>query len=282
MKNHKILILFAVFMFSISVSCTLNAQTEYKFPKGSSLQYKSNTENKEIVAMMGQEEVITTATSENVLIAGLGLVNNNFKVEFCLNNIKITSDNPHIDMSTVDFSFMNNKKSSALVSKQGLVSSIEAIDIIESPADPTAYSIMQQYNPALFFSKFFLVLPKKELKVGEIWKDNKTDMIIDGDVAINTEYLYTVSEIVNYNGYSCFKIICSLKMSYHGQSTQGGQEFKVSGKGEGEGVFFFARKEGILVSCETNHSSNINMDFTAMGMTIPTTNIVSTKIELVK
>jgi hypothetical protein len=103
-----------------------------------------------------------------------------------------------------------------------------------------------------------------------------------GDVTMVTDYSYTVSEIVDYNGYSCLKIVCPLKIKMVGQGVQMGQEFKISGRGEGDGTFYFAQDKGILVGYETSNTTNVYFDFTAMEMTIPSTNTISSKVELVK
>jgi len=115
--------------------------------------------------------------------------------------------------------------------------------------------------------------------------DSKTEKTETADVEMNIliDYSFTVSEIVDYKGYSCFKITSTNKLTYLGQGAQMGYEFKTSGKGQGEGTYYFAQKEGILVGYETHNSSNINMDFTAMEeMTVPMTTSLSSKVELVK
>jgi hypothetical protein len=240
---------------------------------------------KQIITMMGQEQTMTMNASEKLYILSLGPVDNNdFKVEFYIDDVNIKTDNPQLRIEGTDFSFITNKKSSALVSKKGLVSDVEAIDVIEFPEDQTIQTVMQQYNPAIFFSRFFLILPANELKVGETWTDTKTEMNdnMGGDMTIFTEYSYTVSEQVNYKGYNCLKIVALVKMSYLGQGVTMGQEIKISGKGHGEATHYFAPKEGKLIGYETNNVSEISMDVIAMEMTIPITNIVSSKAELVK
>jgi hypothetical protein len=260
---------------------------EYKFPKGKKMEYKSTNEIKQVTTMMGQESVNTINSSENLYIIGIAPVDdNNFKVEFYLDNItfSMTSDIPQANIGEIDCSFMANKKSSALISKKGEVSSIETIDELELPDDPVTKAIAQQYSSIISISKFFLVLPEKDLKVGETWKDSKTNTTGgDGvEMNINTEFSYTVSEKVNYNGYSCLKVAASITQLTRGQGVQMGQEFKVSGKGEGKAIFYFAQKEGMLIGFEVEQTNNLNMDFTSMEMTIPMTTVTSSKVELVK
>jgi hypothetical protein len=184
-----------------------------------------------------------------------------------------------LNLESLDFSFITNKKSSALVSKKGVVSSVEEIDVIEFPQNAMLQGIIQRYRPLTFFSRFFLILPENDLKVGDTWEDSKTT---GGDVTTVTDYFYTVSEIVDYKGYSCLKIVCSIKTTMAGQSVTSGQEYKTSGKGEGDIIYYFANKEGILVASETSQVTNINVEMTAMERTIPSTSIVSSKVELVK
>ena len=284
MKFPKTLIAFVVFVFSFSVGCILNTSLEYKFPKDAKLEYKLSSEVKQVMTMMGQEQSSTINSTENMYVLGLGLVDdNNFKIEFYLDNINLIADSPELNMESIDFSFINKKKSSALVSKKGVVSSVEPIDVVEPPTDPITQVLTQQYNPIKVISKFFLILPENDLKVGDTWEDSNTEINdIGGDVTLVTEYSYTVSEIVDCNGYSCLKIACTFKITMVGQGAMQGQEFKISGRGDGDGTFYFAQDEGILVGYETSQTTNTNFDFISMDMTIPQTNTVSAKVELVK
>ena len=285
MKIHKTLIVIVAFVCALSIGSILNTTSEYKFPKDTKLGYKVSNEITQTMTMMGQEQSNAITSSEKMYILSLGLVDdNNFKVEFYIDDVNIKADNPQINLDGVDFSFITNKKSSALVSKKGVVSSVEEVDVVEFPEDQILRSVTQQYNPAVLFSRFFLVLPEKELKVGESWEDTKTETNDDigGEMAIVNEFSYTVLEALEYNGYNCFKIDASSKMSYLGQGAQMGQEFKVSGSGKGTATFYFAHEEGILVGYEVYNSSDINMDFTAMDMTIPMVSTLSSKVELIK
>ena len=284
MKIPKTLIALVVFVFSFSIGCILNTASEYKFLKDTKLEYKLSSEIKQTTTMMGQEQAFTMNSNENMNILSLGLVDdNNFKIEFYINNINFTADNPELNVGAIDFSFINDKKSSALVSKKGVVSSVEAMDVVEFPNDPVTQVLTQNYNPMKVISKFFIVLPENNVKVGDTWEDSNTEVTdIGGDVTIVTEYSYTVSELVDFNGYSCLKILCSIKITMVGQGAMQGSEFKISGKGKGDGTYYFAQDQGILVGYETSNTTNVYFDFTAMEMTIPSTNIISSKVELVK
>lgn len=285
MKTHKTLIALLIFVFAFSIGSILSTTSEYKFPNDSKLEYKVTNDIKQVTTMMGQEMVTTVNSSETMHILSLGLVDdNNFKVEFYIDDITVKADIPQVNVGDIDFSFIAKKKSSALISKKGVVSSVEAIDAVEFPSDQITQAIAQQYNPMAVFSKFFLILPENELKVGESWGDSKTETTdnMGGEMKILTDYSYTVSEKVDYNGFSCLKIISTIKLSHMGQATQMGQEIKISGKGQGDAVYYFAPQEGKLIGYEVNHNSDINMDLPAMDMTIPMTSTVYSKVELVK
>jgi hypothetical protein len=284
MKFPKTLTALVVFVFSFSVGPILNTPLEDKFPKDTKLEYKVSSEAKQEMTMMGQEQSSTINSTENIYVLGLDLVDdNNFKIEFYVDNINFTADNPQLNLQSLDFSFINNKKSSALVSKKGVVSSVEAIDVIELPEDPITHTLGHQYEPMKVISKlFFLLLPENDLKAGDTWGDSKTEVnAMGGDVTTVTDYSYTVGEQVDYKGYSCLEITCSIKITMSGQGAQMGQEFKISGKGKGDLVYYFAQDKGILVGYEINQVTNVDFDFIAMDMTIPSTNTTSYKVELV-
>ena len=286
MKIYKTATIMAIFLFSFSAGCIFFTPLEYKFPTGSKLNYKITNEIKQVTTAMGQEQVNAINTAENMHILGLEAVDDdNFKVEFYLDKVSINmvSDIPQLNLGVLDFSFIENKKSSAFVSKKGVVSFVEAIDIIDFEG-PIAQSFAQQYNPVVFFSKFFLLLPANDLTAGETWSDSRTETneVMSGEVSLHTDYFYTISEILDYKGYSCLKIVSSIKIIFLGQGNQGGNEFSISGNGEGEGLFYFARNEGIIVDYEITQTNNLNMDFAAMKMTIPTKTSIFSKVELVK
>ena len=294
MKIKKTLIVIAVFIFSFSIGCNSKKTSEYRlleyqFPENNELEYKLSNNIKQNSIITEKNKVHTTTTNtnvtENLYMLGLGLIDdNNFEVEFYVDDINVTTDDPQIKKDVAkNFSFIANKKYSALVSKKGAVSSVEAIDVIKFPNNPIGqYDMRLMYDPGLdIFPSFFFTLPENELKVGETWSDNTTETYNEKEFKETShyEYSYKVSDVVNYKGYSCLKIVGTVKMTVSGQGVDKGSK---SGEGTGTRIYYFAKNEGIIVASELNGNSRITQNYPTTKTTIEVTNISFIKFELVK
>ena len=256
---------------------------EYKMNTGDKIVYKTVNEIKQLVTMMGQEQAITINASQYYYVTSLGAApNGGYKIEFYADSLKIDADNPQISGMLGDVSFMAKKKSSAILAKNGAVTSVTEIDKVEIPEK--LKSLAGQFNPSTAFTKFLLVIPEKDLKVGDTWTEAKNDTIdnMGGKMNVKSDITYTVSAVVDYKGYSTHKIISSIKMTYAGEGAQMGQKFKMSGTGKADAEYYFAKKEGKLIGYKVDQTTDLNAEITGMNMTIPMTTIMTSTVDLVK
>lgn len=256
---------------------------EYKLKPGDLLNYKMKTNVKQIISMMGQEQVINISTSQNIIINVLEeLSDGNYKVEFYSDSLTIDSDNPQISNMIGDFSYMVRKKCSAILQKNGVVKDITEIDKIEIPEKMKQLS--DQFNPKKTFSKFLLVLPDEEIGIGYTWDEPKDDIVdnMGNKINVKSNANYRIAEIVKHQGFDVFKIASVLNLEMNGKGSQMGQEFNISGKGKADSEYFFAKDDGKLISYKVEQSNDTNAEIIGMGMTIPMTTITLTTLELVQ
>lgn len=255
---------------------------EYIIKTGDQIVYKMSTEVKQVVTMMGQEQAFTITASQNYFITGLGDDTAGYKIEFYTDSLKVDADNPQISSMLGDLSFFTKKKSSGLLNKTGALSAVTEIDKMEIPEKLKSFA--GQFNPKTTFTKFLLVLPEKELKIGDSWTEAKSDTVdnMGGKMNIKTDISYTVSAIVDYKGYSAHKITSTLKMAISGKGSQMGQEFNISGTGKADAEYYFAKKEGKLIGYKVDQTSDINAEVVGMSMTIPMTTMTTTTVDLIK
>jgi len=256
---------------------------EYKLKPGDLLNYKMKSNVKQIITMMGQEQIINISSSQNIIINVLEeLADGSYKVEFYSDSISIDSDNPQVSSMIGDFSYLMRKKCSAIIQKNGFVKDVTEIDKFEIPEKIKQLS--EQFNPKKTFTKFLLVLPDEEIGVGYTWDEPKDDIVdnMGSKINVKSNANYRIAEIVRHQGYEVYKIASVMNLDINGKGSQMGQEFNISGKGKADSEYLFAKDEGKLISYKIEQTNDTNAEIAGMGMTIPMTTITLTTLELVK
>lgn len=295
-KNYFTLYFLGLFIFLGFLGCGASKEVkveppvikeskniEYILGDNQELIYKMSTDVKQIITMMGQEQVINISANQNYYLKSVGVAEDGkYKVEFYTDSLKVDADNPMVTSQIGDISFLAKKKSAGKLAKNGTVSDITEIDPIQFPEQIKA--IGNQFNPKVTFSKFLLVFPEKELKIGDSWTESKNDNVdnMGGTMNIKSDISYTLQEEVDYKGHKANKIVSVVKLNISGKGSQMGQEINISGTGKADAEYYFAKKEGLLLGYKVEQSNDINAEVSGMGMTIPMTTITSTNVSLIK
>ena len=137
------------------------------------------------------------------------------------------------------------------------------------------------------FGDFFPALPDRPVKVGDTW--NSTTVIADVRDATITYELTSVNTfrgVETVDGVECAKITAAVSGEMTGEARDKGTDITFKGIYDGSDVWYFAYKEGRLVSRDSRGSvSGEAFDERGnqgQGMTVPLNREISTTIELVR
>ena len=123
-------------------------------------------------------------------------------------------------------------------------------------------------NPADFLRQLFVKLPDQAVGVGETWKYTTTDTISAQGMSLITkpDMLFKVAGTEKVGGYDCMKITFEGTASIYGTGSRQGMEMVVDGTSKTKGMTFFAPKEGLLVSVDTESTTDMNISGTGEQM----------------
>lgn len=107
---------------------------------------------------------------------------------------------------------------------------------------------------------FFSDLPDHPIKVGDTWIGSEliTETTGSGEVVLDFTYNNEFVGLETYGGFDCMKIEAVFTGTLEGKGQENGMDLITSGELEGIATWFFAYKEGLLVSNEVNGSGTTN------------------------
>lgn len=131
---------------------------------------------------------------------------------------------------------------------------------------------------------FFPDLPGYPVKPGDSWES--TDDIVektgDNNITIQFKNIHTFEKLEEFNGYECMKVNVAFTGSLGGKSFQDDMELITTGDLQGTSTWYYAYKEGILVSNVVDGTGEtITKVYGPQEMEIPAKRIFKMKTELI-
>jgi hypothetical protein len=278
-KASLLMLLFImVFGFSFSQS----AKFEHKLDKGKTYIYSVAFESKNTRTTMGSEQVTTSKMSFLINMEAVDVLpDGKILLNMYYDSLKLESDNPQLPDISGELAKVNGKRVKGIMSKNGKISDITTID--KYSVSDLAKSIISRINIEKF-NNIFQSFPDKELKVNDSWTETRTDTS-DG----NGAHILTKSEIEirytgksSYEGKDSYKFIASAKETINGSGNQNGSDFTISGTNKSNTDSYFSDAKGILLGLSMNSFTDMTVDVSAAGMTIPMTTEVTLTMKLIK
>ncbi|RKY78327.1 hypothetical protein DRQ07_07730 [candidate division KSB1 bacterium] len=253
----------------------------YRFPAGKTLVYKISTNNNQTMEMMGN----TRETEYNVsTVLSMQLTEkkqNDYIVKITIDSMYASLKGPMLPASKKpDFSGVLGKSFTVVYSPEGKEK--ETIG-----ADSIFFSLVpgQKQNIKGFVTHLFTSLPKEKIKLGSAWKDSTTRVIEQGgmDITINTQNENTLESVDKHNGYDCLKIKTTFTGTLDGSGENSGAQLTMESDIEGESLWYFDYKAGVLVYLKTSSLSEGSIVVTGpANMTIPISGETENIVELVE
>ena len=119
-----------------------------------------------------------------------------------------------------------------------------------------------------FLRQLFVKLPEQAVGLGDTWKYATPDTISAQGMSLITkpDMLFKVVGTEKVKGYDCLKITFEGAGTVYGTGSRQGMEMVIDGTTKSKGTTYFAPKEGLLVSVETESTSDMNISGTGEQM----------------
>jgi hypothetical protein len=250
---------------------------EYKFQKGKMYQYRAASNNDITQEVQGQEMKIASHVHSvvRVLVDDV-LSDGSMVLVISADSMVSQTKNPMID-TTMVMTSMIGKRMKLTVGKTGNVQSREVIDSMQY--DMAGMNTRTPQREVMNI----LVLPPKELKVGDKWNDSKTDTadVGTGKMFNTMDVEYTLAGTEAKSGHQCLKINYVGKISTNGKMNRMGMDIYTEGTGKISGTLYFDHVKGLIVHDESTRDVESTVAVTGQqNMTIPMTTSTKTTLDL--
>jgi hypothetical protein len=237
----------------------------YQMVKGNTYKYILTADTKSTVQAMGQEMASNVGNYfsislvvENATPEGITLV---AKVDSNLSRI----ESMMMKDSAMVMKEINGKRVRLSLSPLGKI--VKSV-VIDTVVPSRAMQMTGTGNPAEFLRQLFVKLPEQAVGVGDTWKYTTTDTTSAQGMSIITkpDVQFKITGTEKVGSYDCLKITFEGTASVYGTGSRQGMEMVIDGTTKSKGTTFFAPKEGLLVSVESESTTDMNISGTGEQM----------------
>jgi hypothetical protein len=234
----------------------------YKFAEGAALSYKQTGTQTQNIDVMGQMMTTDMSASLDITLKPKGRKDANFVLGVTIDGITSNVQGPQGSL-TADMSAVIGKGFDLVFSPLG-----EEVDVSGAAAYFMDLGQGDRHDLTSEFQGLFPDLPDHPVKAGDKWPS--VDTIVEksesGEIKIvfNNENMLDGFETID--GRECARIKIVARGTLTGTGSQGGMSFDITANLNGDALWFFAVKEGILVKRETKAA--IAGTISAQGMDI--------------
>lgn len=249
---------------------------EYKLAAGKALTYQNTSDEAQVMEVQGQAMNTETKGTGKFTFKSKGLKDKNLLLGVTVDDMVISVTGVQGDMSP-DLSAVKGKGFDMVVSPTG-----QELDV--SGAEAITYDMAgETRNLSSGFKMFFPDLPGKPVKVGDTWPSTAGVEEKTGAMTIRLDFqnVNTLEGFETVDGMECARISTQVTGTITGTGNQGGMDLTFSGTTKGKDIWFFAVKEGFYVKQTTESTSDMSIDVSAAGMTIPMTQTSKSEVKLI-
>jgi hypothetical protein len=249
---------------------------EYKMPAGRSLTYQNKSEQAQVMEVQGQSMDTQVANTSTVTFKSKGPKDKNLLLGVTIDEITASVTNSMQGDLSPDMASVKGKSFDMVLSPLGAEVDVTGAEAITFSTAGESQSIASE------FKTFFPDLPGKPVKVGDTWPSTTTVEEKTGamNIQISLQNANTLDGFETIDGMECAKVSTKFTGTVAGSGNQMGMDLAISGTTKGTGSWYFAVKDGILVKSSSDSTSELTIDVSAAGMSIPMTQTVKGEIKL--
>jgi hypothetical protein len=260
----------------LAASAPASAVLEYKMPAGRVLTYQAKSEEAQVMDVMGQTMDTHTTSASTFTFKAKGRKDKDFLMATTIDDMSASVTSAQGDMSP-DMTSVKGKSFDLVLSPLG-----SEVDV--SGAEAITYAIATETrNIASGFKTFFPDLPGKAVKVGDTWPSSDAVEEKTGSMTIQLQFqnVHTLEAFETVDGMECARVSSQVTGTISGSGNQMGQDMTFSGTSKGKNVWYFAVKEGIYVKAASETTTEVSIDVSSAGVTIPMTQTSKSEVKLV-
>jgi hypothetical protein len=259
----------------LAASAPASAVLDYKMPAGRVLTYQGSSEDAQVMEVMGQTMDTHTTNKSTFTFKAKGRKDKNLLLGVTIDDISASMTGAQGDMSP-DMTSIKGKSFDMVLSPLG-----SEVDV--SGAEAITYSIATETrNLASGFKAFFPDLPGKAVKIGDTWPSSDAIEEKTGSMTIQIQLqnVHTLEGFETVDGMECARVSTQVTGTISGSGSQMGQDMTFSGTSKGKSVWHFAVKEGIYVKAASELTTEMSVDVSSAGLTIPVTQTTKSEVKL--
>jgi len=249
---------------------------EYKMPAGRALTYQAKTEEAQIMEVQGQAMDTQTGGSSTFTFKAKGPKDKNLLLGVTVDDIVVTvASSVQGDMSP-NMDSVKGKSFDMVLSPLGA-----EVDV--TGAEAITYDMAAETrNLASGFKVFFPDLPGKPVKIGDTWPstDGFEEKTGSMTLRIDLKNANTLEGFETIDGMECARVATQVTGTINGTGNQMGMDLTFSGTTKGKTIWYFPVKEGLFVKMTSESTSEMSIDVSAAGMTIPMTQTAKSEVKL--
>ncbi|MCX6150864.1 MAG: hypothetical protein NTX22_10090 [Ignavibacteriales bacterium] len=254
MKNLflKSIVCFTFICINVAVFAQGSYKLQYNFQKGESYKYKITTDGVVTETMMGQEMKIIMDSKLYLKMETENRTPKNISLLVSLDSAKFHMGMPMKD-TTMNLENFIGKRTRLVALATGKVIKKEIVDSVAGVSE-----MMGQISGE---TTKLIVLPEKEVKIGETWSSEDVDTInmMGGKIANKSNIDYTMVGKVDTLSHSCLKILFKGKTSAEGNAKIMGMDLFIEGNGKTIGFLYFDAEKGLMIHSSTQIDNEMTM-----------------------
>lgn len=248
-------------------------ELKYQLAKGSKITMISTGEVNSVMDQMGTEVVSDIYfEAEDIFVILSADKEKGLTLEYEFGERSQDIDSPMGSDST-DFSELIGKKVKFVLLPNGKVEGFEGFDGLPEITSSTGDELNEE-TYILGIKTTFPRLPDGPVKIGDTWSDTQVMDIPQGNNILKAEnsFTYKLIEETEKDGFDCLKIEITGTSRLNGDFEQGGTALYIEREGTSTGTLYFAYKEGMFISLESESLDEGIIDVLSAGVEIPQTN----------
>jgi len=253
---------------------------EYKMDGGEALSYRQTSDMVQTMEVQGQSIPVQSVEALEFSVVPDGKDGGLLRLGVTVDNMSIVVSSPQGDLDTEAADVVGRgfeMTLSKLGEEGGLPDSETLVYTIESQGERSLVPM---------FGVMFPDLPEHPVEVGDTWPALLTMHEDTGgaEVLLVMDAVNTVEGFEEFGGYDCVKISSVLDGTIEASGKQEGVDWTMASESEGTGVWYFAHKEGIVVSDVTDGTAHgaITVDVPGGPTEIPVTRSFTMSLELIE
>jgi hypothetical protein len=253
---------------------------EYRMSSGDAMSYSFTSSSIQTMEIQGQPVPVESVETLLFSVEPKGVKDGDHALGITIEDLSVTLSSPQGEIEA-DTENVVGESFDMTLSKLGTEGGLPDPDVLQ-------YMIGSEGPKSVItgFGVIFPDLPEGPITIGDTWPTTVeiSEQSDKGDVVITVAAINTLEGFETVDGFECARIAAVLTGTIEGGGTQQGAEWTMQSDMDGSGKWYFAYKEGILVSDVTEGTADGNIVVQAPNgeMTIPVSRDYSMVTELVK